>query len=356
MDVTEYYKIGLRDMLPGSAARVSAHTSDLLAHLRIAVLQATGADQCEVNLAPNWQQVLEQWLGDGRRDHTIPVGSDTTPVSWITVRREGVKSEVKINLLLGGSPAAQIIIATKEKRKLAHLLRTLGPLIEQLSSRLCLQWLRKEALAHERQRLIQDLHDGPLRVATAAKIRLQATRQVVEDPGQAAGLDKAIALTDQIIASMRELLHERVQEVESDSLRTHLQRAAARWAEMTGVRVLFDFSDVDDVAMFSVETLEVAEHVLGEGIVNAWKHGKAKHLSVSCHRQRGGLLLTLQDDGHGFQQEASEPADGTRAGLRLLQSRVAELGGRFNIRSPQGGGTVVETWLPSSLEPPTGEE
>ena len=327
---------------------------DFLADLRSSFLQATKAERCMIKLAPGWHDVVGHWLGQGGDAEPVAGDPEAVPVSWIKVQHEGQRSEVRVNLLLGGSSAAQIIVTTRRKRGLAQILRTLTTFIPKVSSRLCLRWMRDRAEAYERRRLAQDLHDGPLQIATAAKIRLQSRRQLVEDPVAAKGLDEALDLTGKIIASMRLLVQERVEPSNADSLKTHLRRAAGRWGELTGMRVHFSFSEhgPDDVASLSKETLEVAERVVSESIVNAWKHGKATQLSVSCRPQNGGMLLTLRDDGCGFRSSLeSESDDGSKMGLRLLRSRVDELGGRLDVRSPEGGGTVVETWLPAPHTP-----
>jgi signal transduction histidine kinase len=323
---------------------------DFFADLRSSFVQATKADQCDIRLAPGWHDVVGQWLGQGAEAQPAPGDPEAVPVSWIKVQHDGQKSEVRVNLMLGGLSAAQLIVTTRRKRGLTQILRTLTTFIPKVSSRLCLRWLRDQAQAYERRRLAQDLHDGPLQIATAAKIRLQSRRQGVEDPVVAKGLDEALDLTGKIIASMRLLIQERVAPSQSDSLKTHLRRAAGRWGELTGMRVHFSFAEngPDDVAVLSRETLEVAERVVSESMMNAWKHGKATHLSVSCRPENGGMLLTLKDDGYGFRSSLEPATDaGSKMGLRLLRSRVDELGGRLDVRSPEGGGTVVETWLPS---------
>ena len=322
-----------------------------LRDLRDAFLRATGADRCVVQLVHDWRQTVGGWLSQPPAARGEPTTGETVPVSWVTLGRDGAKGEARVDLLMGGAPAARIIVTTEDHRNLTQLASALETFIPKVSSHLCLRWLREEANAHERRRLAQDLHDGPLQLATAAKIRLQARRQFVADPRAMEAIDEAIDLTRQVIGSMRKLLASRVRSLRSDSLKTHLRRAVGRWSEMTGVRVHINFSDSasEDLVVFSPETLEAAEHVVGEGIVNAWKHGKATQLSISCHPHNGGVLLTLRDDGCGLQPSAAAPhPDGTKIGLRLLQSRINELGGWFDVRSPQSGGTIVETWLPSS--------
>ena len=332
----------------------SDDADDVFADLRSWFLRATKAERCVIKPAPGWRRIVGRWLGPVQDDPMDPGDSGAVPVSWIKVRHDGPKTEVRVNLHLAGSSAAQIIVTTRRKRGLAQILRTLTTFIPRVSARLCLHWLRDEASAYERRQLVEDLHDGPLQIAAAAKIRLQSCRQLTEDPAAAKGLDEAIELTGQVIASMRMLLHRRMARSESNSLKTHLRRAAGRWGELTGMRVHFSFTEnpTDATAAFSKETLEVAERVVSESIVNAWKHGKATQLSVSCHPHNGGMLLTLRDDGCGFRSSVeSDPADGAKLGLRLLRSRVSEVGGWFDVHSPQDGGTVVKTWLPPRQAP-----
>lgn len=73
-----------------------------------------------------------------------------------------------------------------------------------------------------------------------------------------------------------------------------------------------------------------------EGITNALRHGKARHIRIGLQLDGGQALLRLADDGVGL------PAEGTdrsgHHGLRWLAERVHALDGRFDIgpASPQG--------------------
>lgn len=203
---------------------------------------------------------------------------------------------------------------------------------------------RREARARERRRLAQALHDGPLQIAIAARVRLRARRQAIEDPSAEGGLDEAIALLGQVIAALRAMLRDPPRGAGAGSLEARLRRAARRWGGVTGVRVHLRVPGAGRSSAFPEETLEVAEHIVGEGIVNAWKHGRATQVSVRGERRRGGLLLTLRDNGRGF-QPSTAPGDGTGTGLRLLRARVGELGGRVDVRSSPRG-AVVQAWLP----------
>ncbi|HTR04963.1 MAG TPA: sensor histidine kinase [Thermoanaerobaculia bacterium] len=81
-----------------------------------------------------------------------------------------------------------------------------------------------------------------------------------------------------------------------------------------------------------------------EGLRNVARHAKARSVSLSCRPQRGGLELTLKDDGVGFraQRRPGRPS----LGLASMRERVEVIGGRFRVDSAPGQGTVVQAWAP----------
>ncbi len=80
--------------------------------------------------------------------------------------------------------------------------------------------------------------------------------------------------------------------------------------------------------------------VVQEGLNNAARHANAQLVRVQVRKSSQRLLLTIQDDGCGF--------DTNERGLGLLgiQERIANLGGAFKIDSQPGGGTLLAASLP----------
>jgi signal transduction histidine kinase len=94
-----------------------------------------------------------------------------------------------------------------------------------------------------------------------------------------------------------------------------------------------------------------AYFVVCEALANLTKYAHAASASVrvgidddqGSRRQAGGrtgLLVEVCDDGVG----GADPARGS--GLRGLADRVAAIGGRLQVSSPPGEGTMVRAWLP----------
>jgi signal transduction histidine kinase len=98
---------------------------------------------------------------------------------------------------------------------------------------------------------------------------------------------------------------------------------------------------VDLGAAGEVAILRLAQ----EGMSNAVRHAGASSIQLSLQGEAGRAVLTIKDDGHGF-----DPAsvDGHGLGLSLMRDRVVELGGGLSVTSSPGQGTVVEAWLPVS--------
>ena len=87
-----------------------------------------------------------------------------------------------------------------------------------------------------------------------------------------------------------------------------------------------------------------------EAINNTVKHAQAEKLDVEVVEAAGTVLVTIRDDGSGF--ETSRPAGGF--GLVGMQERVELVDGRLVIDSTPGGGTVVRAEIPALHEPVDG--
>lgn len=82
-----------------------------------------------------------------------------------------------------------------------------------------------------------------------------------------------------------------------------------------------------------------AYFIVAEALTNVLKHSQAARAQVTAVVDDGTLSLEVRDDGVGG-------ADPEGHGLVGLSDRVAALGGRLRIDSPDGGGTVLAAELP----------
>jgi signal transduction histidine kinase len=78
-----------------------------------------------------------------------------------------------------------------------------------------------------------------------------------------------------------------------------------------------------------------------EALTNVAKYASATNAEVTVQQVNGDLVIEVADDGIG----GADAAGGT--GLAGLADRVAALGGRLDVASPRGGGTIVRAVLPT---------
>jgi signal transduction histidine kinase len=85
-----------------------------------------------------------------------------------------------------------------------------------------------------------------------------------------------------------------------------------------------------------------------EAVQNAAKHSGARSVSVRLGASRERWLLTVEDDGAGFDQSAAGPA-GTGAGLANMRDRLDAVGGTVVVGSGYGSGTTVTAAVPRKM-------
>ncbi len=102
------------------------------------------------------------------------------------------------------------------------------------------------------------------------------------------------------------------------------------------IKSSFDYDEYESLTIF---------RILQECFSNIRKHANCKNVDLSILEDQNGLLLTVHDDGIGFDPD-SLPDEQNHYGLSILKERVDSLGGQFSISSTKNGGTSVIVRIP----------
>jgi signal transduction histidine kinase len=187
----------------------------------------------------------------------------------------------------------------------------------------------------ERRRLERDLHDGAQQRLVSLRLALGLLRRAAgSDPAGAERLvDGALGELDAALAELREL----ARGIHPGVLSDHgLEPALAALADRAPLPV-----EVEAAVGRLPQAVESAAYfTVAEALTNVAKYAHAQAASVSVASVNGHLLVEVRDDGVG----GADPARGT--GLRGLADRVAALGGRLDVDSPAGAGTVLRAEIP----------
>ena len=185
-----------------------------------------------------------------------------------------------------------------------------------------------------RRRVVRDLHDGAQQrlVHTIVTLKL-AQRALRDDHGKTESLlSEALEHAEQGNRELRELAHGILPAVLTQrGLRAGVGALVARLDLPVRVDV--------PAERLPGEIEASAYFIVAEALTNVVKHAHAGRAEVTASREDGMLRVEIRDDGAG----GAEP-DGP--GLVGMRDRVTTLGGRLEIDSPAGGGTLVAATLP----------
>jgi signal transduction histidine kinase len=188
---------------------------------------------------------------------------------------------------------------------------------------------------HERQRLEQQLRDGPLRRLNALAAVLAASRRGSPGRETAARLAPAEGELAETLADLTRLgrgLHPR--DLTDLGLAGALRALIERSPCPVSMVVARDPGDLDPAVAAA------AYYLCSEALANIDKHARAASATIKMTTSNGHLAVEVTDDGVGG-------ADGTRgSGLRGLADRVETLGGSLTVTSPPGAGTRLRARIP----------
>jgi signal transduction histidine kinase len=210
---------------------------------------------------------------------------------------------------------------------------------------------RRELLARlvsaqeeERRRLAAEIHDDTIQTAVAIGIRLELLARHLADADDRAELERLRELVGQGLTGLRNLLIDlRPMALERQGIGEALREYVERWTTDGGPT--FELED-RATAEPPLEVRTILFRIAQEALVNARKHAQASTIRIAIGESDGGFLLTVQDDGQGFDLAGSNAAVPGHLGLASMHERAAQAGGWCRVESLPGAGTTVRSWIP----------
>jgi signal transduction histidine kinase len=105
----------------------------------------------------------------------------------------------------------------------------------------------------------------------------------------------------------------------------------------------------------TADTEAAAYRIVQEALTNVAKHARATVCRVYVQRLPATVLITIEDDGVGFDQAAAAVRPDRGLGLVGIRERVSQLGGTFRLESAHGKGTRLTVELPARVKPSADE-
>ncbi|WP_169794745.1 sensor histidine kinase [Alicyclobacillus kakegawensis] len=210
----------------------------------------------------------------------------------------------------------------------------------------------------ERHRLARDLHDGisqDLAYASSLAKRLVADSEA-GCPIPAEDVKAISRILDQSLVELRQAIYDLAVDPDEDLLR-HIRRYAADFQSRYGITVEVDVHGA--IPMLDAYITSQVLRVVQEALANVRKHAHAQRVQIRVRRtgtsaasdldgnggvDGDGIEVSISDNGRGF--TPSIPASPGHYGLQTMRERCQLIGGRCQVNSEIGRGTVVTLEVP----------
>ncbi|MDQ2933556.1 MAG: sensor histidine kinase [Chloroflexota bacterium] len=200
-----------------------------------------------------------------------------------------------------------------------------------------------QAQEGERQRLAEEVHDGPAQVLTNAIFQVEYLNRVLDDSPDAARDE---------LTFLRSMLRDGLDEVRAfiTNLRPPavdvglIQAIAAQAGEFQtrhGIEVQVAVQGIDD--RLDPSGKQSVLRILQESLQNVRKHAAATQVSIGLK----GNLLAISDNGRGFDVMRLASGASRNFGLQFMRERAELMGAQLQIESRQGEGTRILLRLPN---------
>ena len=200
----------------------------------------------------------------------------------------------------------------------------------------------------ERTRISTELHDTIAQNLTGAALEIEtAMRTQTADSALSGHLSRAAST----IASCRDELRNCLWDLRNDALEEKDMDAAVRRTllpHLKGVALHVRFNVMRD--RISDNTAHAILQIVRELSVNAIRHGGADTLHVAGVVDGGELLVSVRDNGRGFDPDKVPGVAEGHFGLDGIRGRVARLSGTFELESAPGRGTHATIKIPAPPE------
>jgi signal transduction histidine kinase len=189
----------------------------------------------------------------------------------------------------------------------------------------------------ERRRIARDLHDGVVQDLSGAVYLLESVeRQLPAGHPAGPSIARVTALVQADVQQLRKTMIDLAPpQLTGESLELGIAGLAGQLTE-AGVTVSISVDDTADLPDLAVQVLYRACREL---LHNVFKHAAATEVAVTVAITADRVVLTVADNGIGFDQGSTERTG--HMGLRLLTEAVTDAGGDLTMLPAPGAGTTV---------------
>ena len=253
----------------------------------------------------------------------------------------------RLMIALGLTISLGLVLAVFSTRKILKLEATSARHYKEMShARVELKRLSArllEAQEEERRAISRELHDEVGQALTGVLVEMANLSNLIRNKEESALSKKAgeiKRLLEESIGVVRNMaLLLRPSMLDDLGLVPALQWQAREASKRSGLWVKVAAEGVSEDLTEDHKTC--VYRIVQEALHNIVQHANARNVRIAVTQERDRLLLSVQDDGQGF-----NPTQERGMGLIGMEERVSSLGGRLVVESTSGEGTLLRVALP----------
>lgn len=199
----------------------------------------------------------------------------------------------------------------------------------------------------ERHHIARELHDEIGQLLTVIKINLQSLLRNPDAPNTLPLLEDSVASVDQLVTKVRNLsLDLRPSILDDLGLAPALRWYAQRQTRYLGLKIKLRVPD--NLPRLNSEIETACFRIVQEAITNAARHAHASQVTIAIAIKLETLVLTVQDDGSGFDVSKAQQytVEGGGFGLLGMTERAQLVGGKLHISSMAQRGSTIKAIFP----------
>jgi len=249
---------------------------------------------------------------------------------------------ISIGLLMSLTLLYIVITQRSKNRKLEFIQKQQASNEEIYNLMLAQQDKVDEGRAHEKKRISAELHDGILGRLFGTRLSLDSLNMVNTD----AAIDSRSQYINElktIETEIRQISHDlNTDFVSGSSFITIIKTLIETQTKAYELAYIFNEDNNIDWESIPNKTKIHIYRMLQESMQNIYKHANASQIKISFKLKNSVILFAIEDDGSGF--NVSKARKGI--GLKNIDSRVREVGGRAEVFSKIDKGTIIKISIP----------
>jgi PAS domain S-box-containing protein len=269
--------------------------------------------------------------------------SMTSPAILTAVRFGGEEFPIEATIShvqVGGENLFTVILRDVTERKRAEdKLRWSEDQLRALAARL------HTASERERLRIARELHDELGSILTGMKMDLDwiVRKHEAGENNWISMVQDSIKAVDSTIVLVRRLATElRPQMLDSAGLAAAIEWHVAEFQRRTAILCAVQVPE-DTFGLSSDQRIAIFR-ICQEALTNIARHSQAKHVLVTLAREPTEAILTINDDGVGF--NVDEVVHTPALGIVGMRERAVLLGAQIHIESAPGDGSTISLRIP----------